>query len=73
MTSRITTPPDRQAYITNQEQTDSVDWLQWEPLLLALQDGQAAAAAVQCHHCQPAEPLRLLSINRSGSSAEGLR
>ena len=42
----------------------------WEPLLLTLQHGQAVA--VQCHHCQPAEPLRLLSINRSGSGAEGL-
>ena len=60
----------QQAAVANKELGDSVNWLLWDPLLLALQHGQAVA--VQCHHCQPAEPLRLLSINRSGSGAEGL-
>ena len=50
----------------------SVRWLCQEPLMTALQGGRAAAAAVQCQHCQPAEPPKVLYRNYSGSSAEGL-
>ena len=47
-------------------------WLCEEPLLSALQDARAAAAAVQCQRCQPAEPPRLAYVTRSGSKAEGV-
>ena len=65
-------PADTHAYITNQELRDAVVWLSDEPLLSALQDARAAAAAVQCQRCQPAEPPRLAYVTRSGSMAEGV-
>ena len=41
--------------------------------MTALQAGRAAAAAVmECQHCQPSEPLKVMYHNLSGSSAEGL-
>ena len=63
-----------QAGVINMEMGRSVAWLVAEPLLTALQDGQAAFAAVQCRHCQPTptEPLTVRSLNYSGSSAEQL-
>ena len=53
-------PPSHQAYITSMELSLSVRWLCDEPLMTALQAGRAAAAAaaatVQCRHCQSSEP-----------------
>ncbi|XP_043212598.1 uncharacterized protein LOC122376725 [Amphibalanus amphitrite] len=60
-----------QGYCTWSEVSDAVTWLVAEPLMAALQDVNDAAAA-RCRHCQPDQPLRVTSINRSGSSAEGL-
>ncbi|KAF0309379.1 hypothetical protein FJT64_019502 [Amphibalanus amphitrite] len=64
--------PADQAYITAQEVDDAVDDLGRRPLLSALAEVGAAAAAARCRHCQPRQPLRLVTCNRSGSSAEGL-
>ncbi|KAF0301666.1 hypothetical protein FJT64_003085 [Amphibalanus amphitrite] len=64
--------PGRQAYITACEVSDAVDDLVRRPLLSALAEVGAAAAAARCRHCQPRQPLRLVTCNRSGSSAEGL-
>ncbi|KAF0288696.1 hypothetical protein FJT64_012932 [Amphibalanus amphitrite] len=63
--------PGRQAYITGCEVDDAVRDLLRRPLLSALAEVGAAAAA-RCRHCQPRQPLRLVTSNRSGSSAEGL-
>ena len=65
-------PPARQAYITEMELRRSVRGLWEEPLMTALQAGRAAAAAVQCRHCQSSEPLTVRARNFSGSSAECL-
>ena len=66
-------PASNQAYITSQELEDAVVCLvRDQPLLSALQDARAAAAAVQCQRCQPAEPPRLAYVTRSGSMAEGV-
>ncbi|KAF0306873.1 hypothetical protein FJT64_002352 [Amphibalanus amphitrite] len=64
--------PGRQAYITGEEVGDAVTNLLRRPLLSALAEVGAAAAAARCRHCQPRQPLRLVTSNRSGSSAEGL-
>ncbi|XP_043241959.1 uncharacterized protein LOC122391781 [Amphibalanus amphitrite] len=60
-----------QAFCTEAEVRLAVDRLVDEPLMAALQDLNDAAAA-RCRHCQPDQPLRVTSINGSGSSAEGL-
>ena len=65
-------PPAHQAYIMDMELDLSVDWLHEESLMTALQAGRAAAAAVQCRHCQPSKPLTVRYANFSGSSAECL-
>ena len=66
-------PPAHQAHITTDELSTSVNWLQCEPLMTALQAGRAAAAAVmECQHCQPSEPPKVMYHNLSGSSAECL-
>ena len=66
-------PPAHQAYIAGNELRTSVTGLQREPLMTALQAGRAAAAAVmECQHCQPSEPPKVMYNNLSGSSAEGL-
>ena len=66
-------PPAHQAYIANMELGASVTGLQREPLMTALQAGRAAAAAVmECQHCQPSDPPKVMYDNYSGSSAEGL-
>ena len=62
----------QQAYLIRSEQRDAVGWLIKEPLMTALQEGQAATTAAECRHCPPAEPLKVLHLSRSGSSAEGL-
>ncbi|XP_043226811.1 uncharacterized protein LOC122383971 [Amphibalanus amphitrite] len=64
--------PGLQAYITGQEVGDAVGDLVRRPLLSALAEVGAAAAAARCRHCQPRQPLRLVTRNRSGSMAEGL-
>ncbi|KAF0292018.1 hypothetical protein FJT64_009962 [Amphibalanus amphitrite] len=64
--------PGQQAYITACEVGDAVGDLVYRPLLSALAEVGAAAAAARCRHCQPRQPLRLVTWNRSGSSAEGL-
>ncbi|KAF0303963.1 hypothetical protein FJT64_024105 [Amphibalanus amphitrite] len=64
--------PGQQAYITAQEVDDAVGDLVRRPLLSALAEVGAAAAAARCRHCQPRQPLRLVTWNRSGSKAEGL-
>ncbi|KAF0292186.1 Reticulocyte-binding protein 2 a [Amphibalanus amphitrite] len=64
--------PGKQAYITGEEVGDAVRDLVRRPLLSALAEVGAAAAAARCRHCQPRQPLRLVTCNRSGSSAEGL-
>ena len=65
-------PPSWQAYITRQELAASIRGLRVEPLMTALQGGQTVAAAVECRHCQPKEPLMVMYRNLSGSSAECL-
>ena len=66
-------PLAHQAYIVGNELSTSVNWLQHEPLMTALQAGRAAAAAViECQHCQPSEPRKVMYNNLSGSSAECL-
>ena len=65
-------PASQQAGVTNNEMRRSVNWLQTGSLMSALQTGRAAAAAVQCQHCQPSEPLTVRYGNLSGSSAENL-
>ena len=66
-------PPAHQAHITADELRTSVTWLKYEPLMTALQAGRAAAAAViECQHCQPSETPKVMYHNFSGSSAEGL-
>ena len=65
-------PPAHQAGVTTNELRRSVSWLCNEPLMTALQAGRTSAATVQCQHCQPSEPLTMLSMNYSGSSDEGL-
>ena len=62
-------PARRQGYITGWELDDAADSLVREPLLSALQDGRPSSG---CRHCGTAEPLRVIAVNRSGSSAEGL-
>ncbi|KAF0298933.1 hypothetical protein FJT64_003750 [Amphibalanus amphitrite] len=63
--------PSDQAYMTGEEVDDAVVDLLRRPLLSALAEVGAAAAA-RCRHCQPRQPLRLVTCNRSGSMAEGL-
>ena len=65
-------PVAEQARIIRMELDCSVDWLQMEPLMTALQAGWVTAASVQCRHCQPSELLTVRSSNFSGSSAENL-
>ena len=65
-------PAARLGLVASEELQDAVLWLMMEPLLSALQDDWAAAAVTECQHCQPAEALRVLFYNRSGSTAEGL-
>ena len=65
-------PPAHQAYIAIDELRYSVHCLKHEPLLTAFQAGLAAAAAVQCQHCPPSQPLTVRYLNLSGSSAECL-
>ncbi|XP_043215537.1 uncharacterized protein LOC122378492 [Amphibalanus amphitrite] len=60
-----------QAYCAASEVRNAVHRLVDEPLMAALQDINDAAAA-RCRHCQPDQPLRITSINGSGSSVEGL-
>ncbi|XP_043244973.1 uncharacterized protein LOC122393211 [Amphibalanus amphitrite] len=60
-----------QAHCAKFEVSHSVDRLIGEPLMAALLDVNDAAAA-RCRHCQPDQPLRLTSINGSGSNVEGL-
>ncbi|KAF0306862.1 hypothetical protein FJT64_021758 [Amphibalanus amphitrite] len=64
--------PGRQAYITGCEVDHAVTDLVRRPLLSALAEVGAAAAAARCRHCQPRQPLRLVTSNMSGSKAEGL-
>ena len=59
----------QQGNITGLGMADAIDGLLDQPLTSALQDVRAAA---RCQHCQPSRPLRVVSANRSGSSAEGL-
>ncbi|XP_043212199.1 uncharacterized protein LOC122376402 [Amphibalanus amphitrite] len=61
----------QQGYCTASEVSDAVSWLVTEPLMAAMQNVNDAAAA-RCRHCQPDQPLRITSMNMSGSSAEGL-
>ena len=63
-------PPALQAFNSSKELRASVLWLMSEPLMTALQGSRAAAA--ECRHCQPAEPLKARYFNLSGSSAECL-
>ena len=63
--------PGLQGAITKQEAGDTVTWISDEPVMAAMLEVTDAAAS-RCRHCQPREPLRIVSINRSGSSAEGL-
>ena len=66
-------PPAHQAHIITDELRTSVTWLKCEPLMTALQAGRAAAVAVmECQHCQPSEPPKVMYHNFSGSSAECL-
>ena len=65
-------PPAHQAYVITQETGTSVDCLQKEPLLTALQEARVATAAVECRHCQSKNPLTVKYYNYSGSSAESL-
>ncbi|KAF0314758.1 Protein mab-21-like 3 [Amphibalanus amphitrite] len=54
---------------------DRLAFLRDLPLWGALQDGRSAAMPPppgHCGRCAPAEPLRVISSSRSGSSAEGL-
>ncbi|KAF0289540.1 hypothetical protein FJT64_012239 [Amphibalanus amphitrite] len=62
----------RQGFSTALDVDDAVDNLVRRPLLSALAEVGAAAAAARCRHCQPRQPLRLVTSNRSGSKAEGL-
>ncbi|XP_043210608.1 uncharacterized protein LOC122375343 [Amphibalanus amphitrite] len=62
----------RQAYNTALEVESAVRSLVKRPLLSALTETRAAAATVRCRHCQPRQPLQLVSWNASGSNAEGL-
>ncbi|XP_043239710.1 uncharacterized protein LOC122390629 [Amphibalanus amphitrite] len=60
-----------QAYCTAAEVSHTVTGLLDDPLMAALLNVNDAAAA-RCQHCQSDQPLRVASINPSGSSAEGL-
>ena len=63
--------PGLQGFIASQEVGVAISWLLDEPLMSAMLDVTDAAAA-RCRHCQPREPLKIVSMNGSGSSAEGL-
>ena len=65
-------PAGRQALIARSELGNAADWLKAEPLLSALQDGRAIGTPVECQHCQPCEPLKVVYNNYSGSYAEEL-
>ena len=64
--------PGLQGYVTSMDVNDTVDWLMEEPLAAAMLNNIMDAPAVRCQHCQPCESLKIVSINASGSSAEGL-
>ena len=64
--------PDYQAHITSMGVGDAVTDLRTQPLMAALCEVSAAAAAIGCRHCQPDRPLTVVAVNRSGSTAEGL-
>ena len=59
-------PAAHQAHVSRLEVCDAVVWVVHEPLMTALQEGKAAAATVECPHCQSDEPLTVLHRNRSG-------
>ena len=62
--------PPNQAHITSMEVGDAI--LLTQPLMAALCEVSAAAAAIGCPHCQSDRPLTVVARNRSGSTAEGL-
>ena len=64
--------PGHQSAMAKVEVSDAVTCLLDEPAMAAVQDVRAAAAGVRCRHCQSDTPPRLVSCNRSGSSAEAL-
>ncbi|KAF0287120.1 hypothetical protein FJT64_014425 [Amphibalanus amphitrite] len=53
------------------EAHDALTGLLWEPLLASLQD-PTIISSERCQHCQPELPVNIVSVNRSGSGAEGL-
>ncbi|XP_043246338.1 uncharacterized protein LOC122393925 [Amphibalanus amphitrite] len=53
------------------EAHDALTCLLWEPLLASLQD-PTIISSERCQHCQPELPVNIVSVNRSGSGAEGL-
>ena len=62
----------QETHLISEELDNSVSWLVQEPLMSALQEGRAATTPAECRHCPPAGPLKVLHLNRSGSSIEGL-